>query len=201
MKNYEDKLISFDENFSSEGAKMAGLIQIPKGKYMMDFFSSEDLYIKLNEFLNYVGYAERQLIIKFSGFRIEKLTKGKNVFYLVINELGEEIYLVNDDKKKVERLWNETVNEVREKIEKETGKRFTVFNYANTLILVERRWWEEKDADLLRLVKGFTYKESKEIAGMITDVLQRGHYVRIDVPVDYLITSFTEKIRKEFKRW
>ena len=160
--------------------------------FLHESFEKEDLYVKLNEVLNYLGHVKREKFVKLWSFRIDKLKKGKDSLYLILDELNWEIYLVSGE---VEKIWNESVAEVINKVEKHFNKEFMGFFYANTLILIEKDWWGV-ERDLLKLVKGFVYKETKEIDKMFVDVLERDGFLRVDVYAGYIITLFKKKLDK-----
>ena len=160
---------------------------------LVESFEKEDLYVKLNNFLNYLGPVKREKFVKFWSFRIDKLKKGKDRFYLVLDEINWEIYLANGE---VEKIWNESVAGIIDKVEKHFNKEFLSYGYANTLILVEKDWWN-KERDLLKLVKGFVYKGTTQLEGMFVDVLERDGFTRIDVYVGYVIALFKKKLRSK----
>lgn len=172
-------------------------------EYIMVTFTPEDKYIKLTQILAFIGYVKRKSIKNFLSFRIEELKRGEDTYYLIIDEFNGRIYLVKDKEEKIEKLWSEVVKEIKEKIERELGKQFEDDWYANYILLAEKGWQkkkEEKEYGQLILVKGFSYKDSIKVAGMLVDISERNGFIRVDVSVDEVSPVLYQKIESEYKR-
>ena len=171
-------------------------------EYTTTTFRSEDLYNKLNEFLALIGFAERENIIAFAKFRIEKLRKGEEVYYIIIDEIHERLTVVRDDDETLCGKWVYAKDKVKKIIETELGLELSdpnVIVLSDYKTFLERKWKEKRMTNLKAFMRSFAVKETRTIKGMLVNILENEGIIGVDVAIDHIILEFYELLKVDYK--